>query len=106
MKAKAHLSPNRFVLRGIGAAVLAATVVLLGARGAFLLNGNMMSPVALVGSWVMLTMVGAYLVARFRPALGPFRQVAPHVLEFFRRHAGLFRNHCGIHVADVRSEAL
>ena len=70
MKAKAHLSPNRFVLRGIGVAVLAATVVLLGARGAFLLNGNMMSPVALVGSWVMLTMVGAYLVARFRPALG------------------------------------
>jgi hypothetical protein len=70
MKANAEQSSIRFVLRGIGVAVLAATVVLLGARGAFLLNGNMMSPVALVGSWVMLTMVGAYLVARFRPALG------------------------------------
>ena len=47
-----------------------AGVVVAGARGAFLLSQHMMNAVALVGAWVMLTLVAGYLVVRFRPAVG------------------------------------
>lgn len=50
--------------------VVTAGVVVAGARAAFLLSHHMMNAVALVGAWVMLTLVAGYLVARFRPAVG------------------------------------
>ena len=61
---------NRLVWRRLAIAMAAAVVVILGARGAFLLSQHMMNAVALVGAWVMLTLVAGYLVVRFRPAVG------------------------------------
>ncbi len=47
-----------------------AVVVAAGARGAYVLSGYMMNAVALVGAWMMLTLLGAALVTRFRPSVG------------------------------------
>jgi hypothetical protein len=47
-----------------------ALVVLLGAYGANQLSAHMMSPVALVGAWMMLALVLCYLVVRFQPSVG------------------------------------
>jgi|tagenome__1003787_1003787.scaffolds.fasta_scaffold20945466_4 hypothetical protein len=51
-------------------AVASACVVLAGALGAVLLSRHMMNSVALVGSWIMLTLITGCIVARFRPAVG------------------------------------
>jgi hypothetical protein len=51
-------------------AVASAGVVLAGARGAVLLSQHLMNSVALVGSWIMLTLITGGIVARFRPAIG------------------------------------
>ena len=56
--------------RRVVTAVVAAALVVAGARVAFLLSQQMMNAVALVGAWVMLMLVTGYLVARFRPAIG------------------------------------
>ncbi len=50
--------------------MLTAAVVAAGARVAFLVGQHMMSPGALVGAWMMLALVAAYPLARFRPAVG------------------------------------
>lgn len=47
-----------------------AAVVAAGARGAYVLSDHMMNSVALVGAWMMLTLLFAYVVARFRPSVG------------------------------------
>jgi len=60
-----HILARRSVLV-LGYAVLVAA----GARGAFVVSGYMMNAVALVGAWMMLALLFAYLVARFRPSVG------------------------------------
>lgn len=45
-------------------------VVVAGAYLAETVSQSMMSPVALVGSWLMFAFLAAYLVVRFRPAVG------------------------------------
>lgn len=47
-----------------------AAVVVIGAYAAEVLSGYMMNAVALVGAWMMLTLLVAYVVARFRPSVG------------------------------------
>lgn len=56
--------------RRAATAVASAGIVLAGAWGAVLLSRHMMSSVALVGSWIMLTLITGCIVARFRPATG------------------------------------
>jgi hypothetical protein len=60
----------QLALRQIAIAILAAGVVVAGARGAFLVSQDTMNVVALVGSWMMLALVSGYLVVRFRPSVG------------------------------------
>lgn len=47
-----------------------AVLVAAGARGAYVLSDYMMNAVALVGAWMMLTLLCGYVVARFRPSIG------------------------------------
>lgn len=47
-----------------------AAVVVAGACAADVLSGYMMNAVALVGAWMMVTLLVAYVVARFRPSVG------------------------------------
>ena len=61
---------NRAVASRLALVLLSATVVLVGAYWADRLGGQMMSPVALVGAWMMLALVVGYVVVRFRPAVG------------------------------------
>jgi len=61
---------NRLVWRRLAIAIAAAVVVVLGARGAFLLSQHMMNAVALVGSWMMLMLLVGYTAVRFRPSVG------------------------------------
>ncbi|TDV51873.1 hypothetical protein CLV71_1052 [Actinophytocola oryzae] len=70
MEISAGRSTALLAARRIGIAVGTAAVVIVGARGAFLLSQNMMNAIALVGSWVMLVLVVGYIVARFRPSAG------------------------------------
>ena len=51
-------------------AVVTAAIVVAGARAAFLLSDYLDNAVALVGAWIMLTVLVGYLVTRFRPAVG------------------------------------
>jgi len=60
----------RPVWRRLAIAFVAACVVVLGARGAFMLSQHMMNAVALVGSWMMLALLAGYLAVRFRPSVG------------------------------------
>jgi hypothetical protein len=61
---------NRLVWRRLAITMAAAVVVILGARGAFLLSQHMMNAVALVGSWMMLALIACYPAVRFRPSVG------------------------------------
>jgi uncharacterized membrane protein YidH (DUF202 family) len=69
---RARTAPPVHVItwRRAAIAVVSAGVVVAGARVAFLLSDQTMNAVALVGAWVMLTLVAGYVVARFRPAVG------------------------------------
>lgn len=51
-------------------ALCSTAIVLLGAYGTYQLSHTMMSPVALVGGWMMLMLLLCYLLVRFRPSLG------------------------------------
>jgi hypothetical protein len=70
MKARTAQSAHLVTWRRAAIAVGMAGVVVAGARAAFLLSHHMMNAVALVGAWVMLTLVVGYVVVRFRPAVG------------------------------------
>lgn len=61
---------NRSMVQRLAVVLLSAIVVLAGAYWADRLGGSMMSPVALVGAWMMLALVVGYVVVRFRPAVG------------------------------------
>jgi hypothetical protein len=70
MNVNAEQSRGHHLWRRIGIAVVTAVIVVVGARGAFLLSQNMVNSIALVGSWMMLVLVVGYIVARFRPSVG------------------------------------
>lgn len=70
METSAGQSKSLLVLRRVGIAAATATVVVAGARGAFLLSEHMMNATALVGSWLMSVLLIGYIVARFRPSVG------------------------------------